>query len=503
MKFQNQVNSTAVVLLFALLIRICIALAFPNIVAPDEVFQFYEQAHRLVFGHGIVPWEYQVGLRCWLIPFFLAALMEVAHLVLQNPLAGLILIRLVLCVASLSIVWCAARWGKRFYGQPGVWIAGGFAAVWPDLWLMAPHVLEEILAADVLVPAIYLVESPATRTSLRRIACAGFLLGLAFTLRVQLAPAIALAGIALCRRDLRSWRVALLAAALPFLTAGMLDWATWGQPFRSFWLNIYLNVFLGVAKGFGTPPPTYFIFMLGLDWLWTLPVMALLVWRGAKLVPIAGIVVLTIIVTHSMISHKEYRFIFPAIALAVPIAGLGLSWLWADFRNRVPVNTPRLCFGVFLLLGPLFSPWVYFNLQWQTDSFWAFDSVSKLPVSLVSVEGLQRMFTSDEPAYFPIDLMFPASTSLTRQTVVTGPSGTTVAGAIVSVEHTVQIPPAFHLLSCYKGIWIPFSKSAAPRLCTWASPPGTNSTGPALPFEFPFPAIAKPFIVKDRLFAGE
>jgi hypothetical protein len=190
------------------------------VLAYDEVFQFLEQAHRLVFGQGIVPWEFLVGLRSWLIPLLLAGPMELAHFVSGNPLVGLVFIRVLLVIASLPIVWCGTKWGKKFYCRRGAWIAGLLTACWPDLWLFAPHPLEEVFAADLLVPAIFLVESAPA--SLRRVALAGFLLGLCFVLRLQLAPAIAIAGICLCRRDAARWRAGLLAGAVPVLLAGWI-----------------------------------------------------------------------------------------------------------------------------------------------------------------------------------------------------------------------------------------------------------------------------------------
>jgi hypothetical protein len=492
-------HATAIILAAALLLRVAIALAFPNVIAFDEIYQFLEPAHRLVFGQGIVPWEYQVGLRGWLIPLCLAGLMDIARAACPDPLAGLILIRVTLCAASLSIVWCATKWGARCYGRPGLWITGGLAALWPDLWLLAPHTLEEVLAADSLLPAIYLVESPATRRSPRRTALAGLLLGLAVTLRIQLAPAIAIAGIALCRRDARSWRAALPAAALPLLAAGLLDWYSWREPFRSFRLNIYLNITLGIAKHFSAQPAVFYAAMLALDWLWTLPVMLLLITRGAKNLPIAAACTLAILATHNAIAHKEFRYIYPAIALAVPLAGLGLSAVWTSIAARGAPKTPRLCLGVALLLGPLFSPFLYASLQWETDSFKAFEAISHQPVHLVSVEALERGFTAGHPTFLPLDILFAPSVQLTSRTTVTTASGRTEADAIIAGQDTSPIPPEFRLQTCIKGNWILLSKTPEPKLCTWIRPPGPPPTGPASPIEFPFPAKARPFVVPDRL----
>ena len=41
--------------------RLLPVFAFPGINHPDEVFQTVEQAHRLVFGTGLVPWEFVYG----------------------------------------------------------------------------------------------------------------------------------------------------------------------------------------------------------------------------------------------------------------------------------------------------------------------------------------------------------------------------------------------------------------------------------------------------------
>ncbi|WBO59852.1 hypothetical protein GT370_02890 [Acidocella sp. MX-AZ03] len=108
------------------------------------------------------------------------------------------------------------------------------------------------------------------------------MLGLSFALREPLAPAIAIIGIALCGQSLNGWVLGLGAASLPVFLVGGLDWLSWGQPFRSFWLNIALNLALGrSASGLFTPsPPLLYIAGLGLDWLWALPLLLWLAWRG-------------------------------------------------------------------------------------------------------------------------------------------------------------------------------------------------------------------------------
>lgn len=484
----------------ALAVRIVVALSFPNIIAPDEVFQSLEQAHRLVFGQGIVPWEFQVGLRSWLIPITLAAPMALANAIFVSPLVGLALIRILLVMASLPIVWTAAKWGDRFYGTQGIWVAGTFTALWPDLWLMAPHPLEEVFSADILVPAIYMVETLGARGSLRRIALVSFMLGWALAIRIQIAPAVAIVGIALCGRDIQRWRMSVLAGAVPLLISGLLDWITWGEPFRSLWLNIYLNVFLGIAKNqFGASPISYFINMMGLDWLWTLPAMVILCWRGGRSLPVAGYSMIAIIITHSLIAHKEYRFIFPAIALAVPLAGVGLAEVLVYLQKNGQLSLPRIILGAFLLIGPICSPWIYFMMNFQTNSFQIFEDIAKQQRHLVSVEALERGFTNSEVNVLPIDLVLGRSVKLTRETLIPTPSGAIEADAIVAAADTVKIPSNFTRQACFSGGWIPFASKPKPQVCVWIRQSLTAPAGNEPPFEFPFPKAAKSFIISDRL----
>jgi hypothetical protein len=75
---------------------------------------------------------------------------------------------------------------------------------------------------------------------------------------------------------------------------------------------------------------------------------------GAKRLPVAGLAALAIMLVHSLIPHKKFRFIFPAIALMVPLAGVGLAeWLAAGSWRRAGL-------AALLLVRPFCSPWNYF-----------------------------------------------------------------------------------------------------------------------------------------------
>ena len=51
----------AFLVLAAIALRLIPIVFVPSMVWGDEIFQSSEQAHRLVFGYGLVPWEFQLG----------------------------------------------------------------------------------------------------------------------------------------------------------------------------------------------------------------------------------------------------------------------------------------------------------------------------------------------------------------------------------------------------------------------------------------------------------
>src|SRR5665213_968156 len=75
----------AAIYVLALALRLLPVFVFPSIHYPDEIFQAVEQAHRLVYGTGLVPWEFVYGTRSWLLPGTIAWLMEFARHAVEAP----------------------------------------------------------------------------------------------------------------------------------------------------------------------------------------------------------------------------------------------------------------------------------------------------------------------------------------------------------------------------------------------------------------------------------
>ena len=91
------------VLLVALGVRLWIVATHSYVVWPDETFQYLEPAHRLVFGSGIITWEFLDGIRSWFLPGIVGGVMWLVAQAYPDPRAYVAVLR-VLCVrASLSV----------------------------------------------------------------------------------------------------------------------------------------------------------------------------------------------------------------------------------------------------------------------------------------------------------------------------------------------------------------------------------------------------------------
>lgn len=161
----------------------------------DEAFQYLEQAHRLVFGYGIVPWEYRYGMRSWLVPLLLAAPMKLGE---AAPWPEPILFARILA-AGLAFAVVPAAWviGRRLSRLHGV-VAMAVAALWFESIYFTVHVLTEVLATSAFLSgAAVLIAIGGRRGALT----GGALLALTVVLRFHYGPAVAVFALMTVRLD--------------------------------------------------------------------------------------------------------------------------------------------------------------------------------------------------------------------------------------------------------------------------------------------------------------
>jgi hypothetical protein len=111
----------------------------------------------------------------------------------------------------------------------------------------------------------------------------------------------------------------IIKAALTFFItlclAGFIDYLTWGNFFISYYNNYLFNKIYNVGAILGTSPAIYYpaaLAFTSMGIFWIVGLISLLILRKTWLFLICIIIV---IVSHSFIPHKEYRFIFLVIPL--------------------------------------------------------------------------------------------------------------------------------------------------------------------------------------------
>ncbi len=316
----------AALVALAIVLRLQPILVEPSAVWADEIFQTSEPAHRLVYGSGLVAWEFQLGVRSWLLPGLIAGLMELSRIIGDGPDFYLPVIAVVFAALAAAPVVCCFLWCRPLFGVQGALLAGLAVAIAAEPVYFGARTLSETVAGHLLVVALWVLEPGYPVISRRRLFAGGALLGLVFATRVQLAPALAIATLWTNWRADRGRLAATLAGAAVILAAaGVLDTVTLGYPFASVWRYVLYNVVYGASSTFGVEPwPYYFLGELGV-WGGAGATVLLLTAIGAWRLPLLFVVAVVILAVHSGIAHKEYRFIYPAIVPLTVLAGAGLA----------------------------------------------------------------------------------------------------------------------------------------------------------------------------------
>lgn len=338
-----------VVLGLALLVGLVLRLAIvfggdEGIVWPDEVYQSFEPAHRLVFGHGLVPWEFIEGARNWALPGFVAFWLKLCAVFGgDSPFVYVRVVKLVFAVMSLAAAWGSYRLAMTLGAKAS--FAAAAAALWAlsSLSLYFGHrAMSENAAAATVVWGLALV---LDRAASRRVVLVGAsLLGLATLFRLQAgvfcvgALAILSARAALEQRTPTPtpWRrvgEVLLTLSVWAVAFGALDAATWadapgakyGGWFHSAVVYLRFNLIEGKAAGWGTSPWDYYLVHLFIS----MPVVAFVLGMGVvgslRSAPGVALLVLAFLGLHMAVAHKELRFILPVLPVACALVAVAVS----------------------------------------------------------------------------------------------------------------------------------------------------------------------------------
>jgi hypothetical protein len=315
---------------------------------PDEIFQSVEQAHRLVFGYGIVPWEFVKGARSWVFPGMVAMVLKAGALLgLDSGQSLMYLIKTAMALLSLLTLWMTMRLARQLAGPRAALLAGAFGGFFSISLLLSSRCLSEMATAPVLLGSYMLTRGDGRSRQL----LAGTLSGLAICMRYQ--SGVVACGLLAILVSEKRYRAAVWfasGASVVGILGGMLDWFTWGKPFSALKMYLYFNLKKSGAK-FGVYPFTYYFTVA-----WTaagpavLAIASGLLW-SVRLAPRLFLVSVGYVLLHCVIPHKEWRFLMPVMPMVFALAGAGLAdalarvhngrvWAWA----LAAVSALSMCF---------------------------------------------------------------------------------------------------------------------------------------------------------------
>ncbi len=347
----------------------------------DEIFQTLEQGHRLAFGYGLVPWEYQFGARSWLLPGVMGGFMRLLAAVgIHHGLSLVIGTKLLFALGAAVTFYPLLRLAHVMGGTAATLLLGIGAIAFPASLLYSSRALAEVACAPFVTWSLWALwpfglasaafagridpKSSATRATLRRVAGAGFLLGLATVLRYQ--NGLLLAALVLtvaARYSLRGALALAVGGLAALLLGGLLDWVTWGRPFQSTVIQLRFNLIWSGGERWGVSPPSFFLqAMLATNGL-ALLVLVLGFLAGLPRTWPVAVPALLFFAIHSAVSHKELRFLYPVLPLFLMGASVGLAALIerTPWLGRRPHETAAVVAGALLLAFGLHARQVTFE----------------------------------------------------------------------------------------------------------------------------------------------
>lgn len=160
-------------------------------------------------------------------------------------------------------------------------------------------------------------------------------LALALGVRIQIAPAIGLAFLALAAtREPRRFPALAGGLAAGLATVGLIEWLWWGVPFQGQWGYLRAEFVHRASTFFSREPVTFFVKNYVLIYGGLLPIVALLAWVGARRAPILLLAFLALVLPFHLVGHKEYRFMIAAAPVLVLLMGLGAADVWTRLADR-------------------------------------------------------------------------------------------------------------------------------------------------------------------------
>lgn len=346
---------------------------------------FYDRSYLSV--------QFQAMIRPWLQPLIYIWPSKVWLLFFDpNPFHLAALYRLISSTLGVASLWALYKcFEERFKDevyQNWYFLLAGLLWFIPFLHARTSN---ENLCSSFFIFGLYFLEKDARITGLKNSIFAGLMFSISFIIRFQMAVMIATTVLWFLIFRKYSWKKYFALTLSFFVFIGVntaLDSISYGKFAFTPFNYVYMNIVQKFADTFGvTPwydyfvqgfkdgvPPLSLLFIIVFLVLWIRFPKSLLTW-----------ITLPFLIVHSMIGHKEFRFLFPMIMFLPAIIPFLIKELKINVKNSwiiffQVINIPLLIWSTLTPASSMMS--YYEHLYYKTD-----------PVTKVFVSGAFEDYT--------------------------------------------------------------------------------------------------------------
>ena len=327
------------VLIVALLLRLIAAVFSKGYEMHDDHFLIIEAPQSWVGGkdyNNWLPWNQEnpepTGHSFFYIGFHFLFFYLLKGIGITDPQFKMLLVRLIHALFSLLIVTLGYRLTERLSDRKTARFAGLLLAVYWFMPFFSVRNLVEIVCIPFLIAGIWMIINSNTRKNpFTWILLAGFVAGMAFSVRYQ--TSVFLAGIALALLLMKKIKPAIAfclgVAASVIILQGIPDFFIWGYPFAEFFAYSAYNV----AHKYEFITGDWYNYLAVIIGMLGFPFSLLLLWgflRTWKKHLLIFLPTILFLIFHSIYPNKQERFIFPIIPFIIILGTVG----WSEFYKK-------------------------------------------------------------------------------------------------------------------------------------------------------------------------
>ncbi|KHJ40640.1 plasmid Maintenance Protein [Trichuris suis] len=340
---------------------------------PDEYWQTLEPAHRLTFGYGYLTWEWQEGLRSYSYPCVFAALYKILYLLGQDTPFFMVNVPKAACciLACFADQRLYALASQLFDQTTACWTILVYYSNWFQFFCAPRTLLNTVESALVVISSSYLFElsksrlpgqaGPFKAIPYNHISCRTVKLYLAVTLStwtVLIRPTSILLLVPIWLRCVQLSSIPRLVAIartgmLVTAFAALIDRLCYGRWTFPLWNFVQFNLIKGGSALFGSHPWHWYV-TCGVPSVFLFHIIVIMagIWKSKQNRFFFFYICTLYVLVHSLIAHKEIRFLLPTVPLLSIYAGYFLA---KHAENAFKTTKSKWLFGLLVLPNVLLA----------------------------------------------------------------------------------------------------------------------------------------------------